>query len=74
MISTQKNLLMRYDVQFSPLLALSPLDGRYQPKLTDLRSIASEYGLIRYRLIVEIRWLITLGRYAWFYSVAVAGC
>lgn len=39
------------------LMALSPLDGRYHEKLDELRSIFSEYGLIRYRLIVEISWL-----------------
>ncbi len=42
------------------LTALSPLDGRYQSQLADLRPIGSEYGLIRYRLIVEVRWLILL--------------
>lgn len=39
------------------LLALSPLDGRYANKVDDLREIVSEYGLIRYRLAVEIAWL-----------------
>lgn len=39
------------------LMALSPLDGRYQEKLNDLRTIFSEYGLIKSRVIVEIRWL-----------------
>jgi adenylosuccinate lyase len=47
-------------VQSTYLTALSPLDGRYQSQLTDLRAIGSEYGLIRYRLIVEVRWLILL--------------
>lgn len=42
------------------LLAISPLDGRYQSKLDDLRPIVSEFGLIRYRVIVEIRWLEAL--------------
>lgn len=39
------------------LTALSPLDGRYSEKLADLRPFFSEYGLLRYRLLVEIRWL-----------------
>lgn len=39
------------------LMAISPLDGRYHDKNTSLRSIFSEYGLIRFRVIVEIRWL-----------------
>lgn len=42
------------------LTALSPLDGRYSHKLQVLRPIFSEYGLIRFRFIVEIRWLQTL--------------
>lgn len=41
----------------SPLTAISPLDGRYAPKIDELRTIFSEYGLIRHRLLVEIRWL-----------------
>ena len=47
-------------MKFCPLTTLSPLDGRYQAKLAALQPIASEYGLIRYRLMVEIRWLMTL--------------
>ena len=46
--------------QAASLLAISPLDGRYQSKLDDLRPIVSEFGLIRYRVIVEIRWLEAL--------------
>lgn len=42
------------------LLALSPLDGRYATKVDSLNHIMSEYGLIRYRIIVEITWLTTL--------------
>jgi adenylosuccinate lyase len=42
------------------LMALSPLDGRYQSKLASLRQFYSEYGLIYYRLFVECQWLITL--------------
>src|SRR5699024_8386146 len=41
----------------SALTAISPIDGRYGRKTADLRAYCSEYGLIRYRLIVEIRWL-----------------
>ncbi|MCH8301277.1 MAG: adenylosuccinate lyase [Proteobacteria bacterium] len=39
------------------LRALSPADGRYADKVGDLRDILSEFGLIRYRVLVEIRWL-----------------
>ncbi|NCC28702.1 MAG: adenylosuccinate lyase [Gammaproteobacteria bacterium] len=45
------------------LTAISPVDGRYGAKTTDLRPIFSEYGLIRYRVMVEIRWLQRLSRH-----------
>ena len=45
------------------LTAISPVDGRYGSKTTDLRPIFSEFGLIRYRVLVEIRWLQTLSRH-----------
>jgi adenylosuccinate lyase len=41
----------------SDLRALSPVDGRYSGKADALRDIFSEYGLIRYRTLVEVRWL-----------------
>jgi len=47
-------------MQLTALSAISPIDGRYADKTWDLRSICSEYGLIRYRLIVEVRWLQAL--------------
>jgi adenylosuccinate lyase len=47
-------------VQLTALSAISPIDGRYADKTQGLREIYSEYGLIRYRLIVEIRWLQAL--------------
>jgi adenylosuccinate lyase len=42
------------------LTAISPIDGRYANKVDALRPIFSEYGLIRYRVEVEVRWLQTL--------------
>ena len=45
------------DMKVSTLRALSPVDGRYFEKVEGLREIFSEYGLIRYRVLVEIRWL-----------------
>ncbi|MEI6542258.1 MAG: adenylosuccinate lyase [Methylococcales bacterium] len=45
------------------LTAISPIDGRYANKVEDLRPIFSEYGLIRYRVLVEIRWLQTLANH-----------
>ena len=44
----------------SVLTAVSPLDGRYAAKISELRPIFSEYGLIRRRVEVEARWLIAL--------------
>jgi adenylosuccinate lyase len=41
----------------SQLLALSPLDGRYQRKVSPLAPIFSEFGLIKHRVQVEIAWL-----------------
>ena len=39
------------------LNALSPLDGRYAEKADPIRNFLSEYALIRYRVLVEVRWL-----------------
>ncbi len=44
-------------MDLSSLTAISPVDGRYGSKTADLRPIFSEYGLIRHRVLVEIRWL-----------------
>ena len=41
----------------SALTNISPVDGRYANKTQNLQNIASEYGLIKYRVIVEIAWL-----------------
>jgi adenylosuccinate lyase len=47
-------------MELTTLTAVSPVDGRYGGKTADLRPIFSEYGLIRHRLRVEIRWLQAL--------------
>ena len=47
-------------MQLSPLTAVSSVDGRYAGRTAGLRDIFSEYGLIRYRVIVEIRWFQAL--------------
>ncbi|AJQ95390.1 adenylosuccinate lyase [Gynuella sunshinyii] len=44
-------------MQLSSLTAISPVDGRYGSKTESLRPIFSEYGLIRARVTVEVRWL-----------------
>ena len=55
------------DNSFNTLTALnavSPVDGRYGSKTVALRSIFSEFGLIRFRVEVEVRWLQQLSRLA----------
>jgi adenylosuccinate lyase len=47
-------------MQLSEVTALSPLDGRYAASTLSLRAIFSEFGLFKYRLQVEIQWLIAL--------------
>jgi adenylosuccinate lyase len=47
-------------MDLTPLTAISPLDGRYRSKVARLAGIASEFGLIRYRVRVEIEWLKAL--------------
>ncbi|TQV77133.1 adenylosuccinate lyase [Aliikangiella marina] len=47
-------------MELSALTAISPADGRYGNKTSELRSIFSEFGLIKYRVIVEVRWLQAL--------------
>src|SRR5699024_10467068 len=44
-------------MKLTALTAISPIDGRYADKTWDLRTICSEFGLMHYRLVVEIRWL-----------------
>jgi adenylosuccinate lyase len=44
-------------MELSALTALSPIDGRYGDKTAALRAVFSEFGLIRFRVQVEIRWL-----------------
>ncbi len=47
-------------MELSPLTALSPVDGRYARITAPLRPLFSEFGLIRHRVLVEIRWLQAL--------------
>ncbi len=49
---------------FSPLTALSPVDGRYASKVDALRPYFSEFGLIHARVEVEVRWLQCLAAHA----------
>ena len=44
-------------MELSALTAVSPVDGRYGSKTKELRAIFSEFGLTRFRVEVEVRWL-----------------
>lgn len=47
-------------MNFSSLTAISPIDGRYQSKTSELQPYFSEFGLIKYRVIVEIEYFIAM--------------
>ena len=47
-------------MELNALTAVSPIDGRYGDKTQSLRTVFSEYGLIRFRVEVEVRWLQSL--------------
>ena len=57
-------------MQLSSLTAVSPVDGRYAGKTSALRPIFSEFGLIRCRVQVEVRWLQRLAAHAAIPEVA----
>ncbi len=44
-------------MELSSLTAVSPVDGRYGDKVSPLRTIFSEFGLLKFRVEVEVRWL-----------------
>ena len=43
-------------LELKELTAISPIDGRYARHTGALRELLSEYGLIRFRVLVELRW------------------
>ena len=54
-------------MEFTTLTALSPIDGRYLSKVTQLQQlqpIVSEYGLIKYRVFIEIEWFKALANHS----------
>lgn len=51
-------------MKLSSLSAISPIDGRYGSKTQAFRSVFSEYGLIRFRVEVEVRWLQKLAAHS----------
>lgn len=46
--------------ELNTIYAISPIDGRYAKMVEDLREYFSEYALIKYRVLVEVKWLIKL--------------
>ena len=58
-------------MELSALTAVSPVDGRYAGKTAELRSIFSEFGLLKYRVQVEVRWLQSLSTNAQIAEVPV---
>jgi len=50
-------------MELSSLTAVSPIDGRYGSKTNDLKPFFSEFGLIRFRVLIEIRWLQALAKH-----------
>ncbi|KGM29322.1 adenylosuccinate lyase [Photorhabdus luminescens] len=51
-------------MELSSLTAVSPIDGRYGDKVSALRTIFSEFGLLKFRVQVEVRWLQKLAECA----------
>jgi len=47
-------------MDLNSLTAISPLDGRYRQKVNELDLYFSEFGLIKYRLMVEVEYFIAL--------------
>ena len=47
-------------MNFSSLTAISPIDGRYNSKTKELQTYFSEFGLIKYRVIVEVEYFIAM--------------
>src|SRR4051812_49044678 len=47
-------------MELNSLTAISPIDGRYRSQLSSLAAYFSEYGLIRYRVRVEVEYFLFL--------------
>jgi len=59
LLTSQESLM-----ELSSLTAVSPIDGRYGDKVSALRAIFSEFGLLKFRVQVEVRWLQKLAAHA----------
>jgi len=58
-------------MELNALTAISPVDGRYGSRTTELRDIFSEFGLIKFRVTVEVRWLQQMATIAGITEVPV---
>ncbi len=58
--STSTSTAVNFSLPLSELTAISPLDGRYAKKTTNLRPIMSEWGYMKARVQVEITWFLAL--------------
>ena len=47
-------------MNYTPLTAISPVDGRYHSKTKALQAYFSEFGLIKYRVLVEVEYFVAL--------------
>ena len=47
-------------MELTALTAISPVDGRYRSQLSNLAPYFSEFGLIRYRVLVEVEYFLFL--------------
>jgi adenylosuccinate lyase len=56
LLSLHKNI----DMQLNDLTAISPIDGRYRSKVNELAQYFSEFGLIKFRILVEVEYFIAL--------------
>jgi adenylosuccinate lyase len=54
--------MMSEPMELNELTAISPTDGRYGQKTSDLRPLFSEFGLIHHRVLIEVRWLQALAK------------
>jgi adenylosuccinate lyase len=59
------NFFVNYTfMELNELSAISPIDGRYRSKTSQLDAIFSEFGLIKYRTIIEVEWLKAMSQNA----------
>ncbi len=60
-------------MELNELTAISPVDGRYGSKTSALRDLFSEFGLIKHRVLVEVRWFQALAENDGITEVATLG-